>query len=166
MTKKSGRAKKFSLAGVALLKKLEGERLLAYRDSGGKQTIGVGHLLTKKEVASGVIDVLGVKINYKKNGISKDESIMILLNDIVFAESAVNDAVKVELLQNEFDALVCFVFNVGVNAFKESSLLKLLNAGAKGRVPEQLRRWVFDNGKRVDGLVNRRNAEITLWNSR
>ena len=73
--------------------------------------------------------------------------------------------VKVPLNQNQFDALVSFVFNVGNNAFRDSTLVKVLNAGHFDQVPTQLRRWIRDNGKIVKGLINRREKEIALWNT-
>jgi lysozyme len=77
----------------------------------------------------------------------------------------VNESVTVPLNQNQFDALVSFSFNVGDNAFRGSTLLKLLNQGQYDQVPAQLRRWVRDNGHVVQGLINRREKEIVLWNT-
>ena len=79
--------------------------------------------------------------------------------DLAGSEAVVNDAAKVSLNQNQFDALVSFVFNVG------DGLLRLLNQGQPDQVPAQLQRWVMDNGHVVQGLVNRRNKEIALWNT-
>jgi lysozyme len=66
-------------------------------------------------------------------------------------------------------ALVSFVFNVGVGAFQTSTLLRLLNASDYLSVPTQLRRWNKETIKGVErpnvGLTNRREKEITLWNS-
>jgi lysozyme len=69
------------------------------------------------------------------------------------------------LNQNQFDALVSFAFNVGDGAFRSSTLLRLLNQGQYDQVPAQLRRWNMDNGHVVQGLINRRNKEIALWNT-
>ena len=62
-------------------------------------------------------------------------------------------------------ALVSFAFNVGDGAFRSSTLLRLLNQGQYDQVPAQLRRWNMDNGHVVQGLINRRNKEIALWNT-
>jgi lysozyme len=67
------------------------------------------------------------------------------------------------LTQNQFDALVSFAFNVGVAAFLESTLLRLLNGKAYDMVPDQLKRWSRDNGHIVPGLTHRRQKEIDLW---
>jgi lysozyme len=89
----------------------------------------------------------------------------LLGQDLEGAERTVNEAVTVPLNQNQFDALVSFTFNVGNGAFRGSTLLKLLNQRQYDQVPTQLRRWVMDNGHVVQGLVNRREKEIALWNA-
>jgi len=75
----------------------------------------------------------------------------------------VNSGVKVALNQNQFDSLVSFTFNTGIQAFADSTLLKMLNQGNYDAVPDQLRRWVRAGGNVVQGLVNRRENEIKLW---
>jgi lysozyme len=69
----------------------------------------------------------------------------------------------VPLNDNQFAALVSFVFNVGETAFAKSSLLKKLNAGDHAAVPKELMRWVKAAGIQMDGLVRRRLAESDLW---
>jgi lysozyme len=144
---------KLSDSGLQFLKKLEECRLQTYRDAGGKLTIGFGHLLTPEELISGKFD----------DGITEQEALDLLAADVVPAEDAVSRYVKLNLFEHEFDALVCFVFNVGVGAFKESTLLKKLNAGNYIDVPGELRKWVKADGKRCQGLANRREKEILLW---
>jgi lysozyme len=77
--------------------------------------------------------------------------------------------VKVTLNNNQFGALVSFVFNVGVAAFASSTLLRLLNKGDYLSVPGQLSRWnkITVNKKKIpsDGLTHRRSAEIALWST-
>ena len=82
----------------------------------------------------------------------------------MIATNAINHNVKVPLSQNQFDALVSFVFNIGQSAFIESTLLRVLNEGDYKAVPQQLRRWIYDNGSVVQGLINRRQKEIDFWN--
>ncbi len=110
----------------------------------------------------------GQAVDYRQ-GLSEQAVLNLLAQDLERFEAAVNDAVQVSLDQNQFDALVSFAFNVGVQAFKSSTLLKKLNQGLYHEVPAQLRRW---NKTRVDGklqelpgLTNRREKEITLWQS-
>lgn len=139
--------------GRKSLKMREGERLLAYQDSKGIWTIGVGH------VAPYVIQ--GLRIDQK-------ESDSFFNADVAWAERSVSKNVTVNISQDQFDALVSFTFNVGPTAFKESTLLKELNKGNYFAVPAQLMRWnkiTVDGRKRVlDGLVKRRDSEVSQWN--
>ncbi len=84
--------------------------------------------------------------------------------DILTASSTVNRLVIVTLAQNEFDALVDFVFNVGVNAFQRSTLLDLLNTGDYAGAAQQFQRWSLCKGQVVAGLLRRRNDETNLFN--
>lgn len=150
--------------GKNLFKEWEGLVTHEYLDSGGAPTIGIGHLLTRSERTSGKITIGGQALDYR-NGLTEQQCWALLDLDLAGSEAVVNDAVKVSLNQNQFDALVSFVFNVGDGAFRSSTLLRLLNEGQPDQVPAQLQRWVMDNGHVVQGLVNRRNKEIALWNT-
>ena len=151
-------------SGKKLFQEWEGLELNEYLDSGGAPTIGVGHLMTRSERMSGKIIINGKGVVYRK-GLTVQQCWDLLDQDLDSAEATVNSMVKVPLNQNQFDALVSFVFNVGNNAFRDSTLLKVLNAGHFDQVPTQLRRWIRDNGKIVKGLINRREKEISLWNT-
>jgi lysozyme len=142
----------------------EGKRNKVYDDSAGLPTIGVGHLLTQEENSSGKITINGQPIDYSL-GLTDQQVMDLLAQDLVRFEQVVQNEVRVDLNQNQFDALVSFSFNVGTQAFKNSTLLKVLNDGLYEEVPDQLRRWVKAGGKTVQGLVNRRENEINLWNS-
>jgi lysozyme len=149
--------------GKQLLANWEGLELKVYKDVAGLPTIGVGHLLTKSELTSGKITINGDPVRYA-DGLTKEQAIDLLGQDLKRFEDAVNEGVKVTLAQNQFDALVSFSFNVGVGAFQKSTLLKEVNKGKSDEVPTQLLRWVKSGGRVVQGLVNRRNNEIALWN--
>ena len=82
-----------------------------------------------------------------------------LMRDVGNAESAIGRCVKVPLSQGEYDAYTSFVFNVGGNAFCASTLVKKLNAGDYAGACAELKRWVYVDGRIVQGLVNRREAE-------
>lgn len=155
---------KISDIGKQLLKSWEGMELKVYLDSGSAPTLGIGHLITKSEKASGKIIIGTEVVIYYRNGLTVDQCWRLLDQDLEPAEKAVNDARMVELSQNQYDTLVIFTFNIGVTAFEESRLLKLLNQGHYDQVPAQLRRWIHDNGRVVQGLINRREKEIKLWN--
>ena len=150
--------------GKELLAEWEGVELKVYKDVAGLPTIGVGHLLTQDELTSGKILIRGEPIRYT-DGLTKTQAMDLLAQDLERFEEAVNESGKVDLKQNQFDALVSFTFNVGSNAFRNSTLLRLLNQGNYSDVPNQLRRWVHSAGQKVQGLVNRRENEIELWSS-
>ncbi|HOT98242.1 MAG TPA: lysozyme [bacterium] len=155
---------KISFKGIALIKKLEGCRLTVYDDQAGLPTIGIGHLLTRTENVSGKIWIGGEPyIIY--NGLTEELCIELLKQDLQVPVDTVNQAVQVPLNQNQFDALVSFVFNIGCTRFRNSTVLQVINAGRLDRVPKEMRRWVYVNDKVSKGLQNRREAEIRLWNT-
>lgn len=156
---------KVSQEGFEFLKKHEAVKNHVYKDVAGKDTIGVGHLLTRSELSSGKISILGKSVKYK-DGLTDQQVDDLFKQDLIPREKIVESYVRVPLMQNQFDALVSFVFNVGRGAFGQSTLLKVLNQGKYDEVPAQLRRWIYSGGKKIDGLINRREAEIELWNKK
>jgi lysozyme len=145
---------KFSTNGLELLKKLEGFRAKPYPDSGGKMTVGYGHLIVPGDgVAVGdIIDPM--------------KATELLTKDVQRTVDGVNDNVTSIITQNQFDALVIFAYNVGVSAFKNSTLLKMLKAGDVAGASEQFLRWDKVNGVSIPGLRTRRVAEQTLFNTK
>jgi lysozyme len=134
---------KTSDQGLDLLMQREGVRRTAYQDSVGVWTIGVGH--TGPEVYEGLVwTPEQVKEAFAK--------------DIERFETAVNRAVRVLLKQNQFDALVSFAFNVGVNGFSSSTLVRILNQGDFAGVPAQFDRWHIP-----PEITSRRNGEREQW---
>lgn len=148
--------------GRELLTEWEGSSHEVYQDVAGLPTIGVGHLLTRDELTSGKILIFGEPIKFH-DGLTSLQIDRLLTQDLAGAEGAVNSGITVALNQNQFDALVSFVFNVGRQAFYTSTLRKILNDGKYVKVPEQLRRWNRSGGKVVQGLINRRENEIKLF---
>lgn len=140
----------------------EGYREKMYPDSKGVPTIGIGHKLLRSELSSGKIIINGVPVRYAK-GLTKQEVWDLAKQDTQYAAKCVLSNVKVELTQNQFNALVSLTFNIGNGAFATSTLLKKLNAGNFQSVPEQMRRWKYDNGEVDKVLVARREREIKLW---
>ncbi len=153
---------KMSDRGRELLTQWEGKSAKVYKDSAGLPTIGVGHLLTKDELASGKILILGISTKYGE-GLTVSQIDQLLVQDLAGAEGAVNSGVEAALTQNQFDALVSFVFNVGRTAFYNSTLRKVLNVGKYKEVPSQLRRWNRAGGVVIAGLSTRRENEIKLF---
>jgi lysozyme len=148
--------------GKALFREWEGVLPHVYLDSGGAPTIGIGHLLTPSERSSGKLWLRGQAIRLA-DGMTADDCEALLEQDLEPVQRCVNSAVNVPLAQNQFDALISFAFNVGNDAFLNSTLLKRLNAGRLDEVPAELARWNRDNNRVVPGLVNRRSKEIALW---
>ena len=101
----------------------------------------------------------GVKMG---DTITVPKAIERLYRDTGKAESAMGRCVKVPLAQCEYDAFTSFAFNVGTEAFCSSTLVKKLNAGDYSGACQELKRWVYVDGRRVQGLVNRREAEFRL----
>ena len=142
---------KLSYNGIQFLKQWEGFKKEAYKDTGGVWTIGYGTIKWKeKPIEQGMT-------------ITEKEAELALEADLAWAQTAVNQLVRVSLTQNMFDALVSFVYNVGESAFSKSTLLKLLNQGNYTEAVKQFERWKFDNGKEVRGLLNRRESERALF---
>lgn len=137
-----------SAAGRKAITEREGNKLTAYQDGGGVWTIGVGHT----SAAGKPTVTKGLKITAAQS----DE---ILSRDLKDVEKAVLKGLKVLVTQNQFDALVSLAFNIGNTAFTKSTLLEKLNAGDRAGAADQFLVWNKDNGKVVQGLVNRRKSE-------
>ncbi len=141
---------KISLEGLSLIKKFEGCKLEAYKCSAGVWTIGYGHTTGVKEG-----DVC-----------TQEEAEKLLRGDIFKFEEYVQDSVKVDLDQSQFDALVAWTFNLGPGNLRSSTMLKKLNNGEYESVPFEMRRWNKAGGKTLDGLIRRRQAESLLFESK
>jgi lysozyme len=137
------------------IKESEGLRLKAYSDPGSKDglpvTIGYGTTL---------IDGKPFKLG---TTITKEQAEEYLRADLIIFGTKVAALVKVPLNDNQFGALVSFAYNIGLDAFAKSTLLRHLNAGDYSSVPAQMRRWNKNDGKVMKGLVNRREKEVALW---
>jgi lysozyme len=140
---------KLSDDGIKFLKDKEGVRNRVYDDGAGYLTVGVGHKLIGQELD-----------NYKLGSFVPDCQVDAWLRiDVEVAERCVNNWVVVPLTQTGFDMLVSFVYNVGCDAFKKSTLLRQLNRGRIRETSEEFKKWVFSNKKRMAGLVARRAEE-------
>ena len=81
-------------------------------------------------------------------------------------ENYINEHVSVPLEQNQFDAMVSWVYNLGPANLVSSTLLKVLNAGDYADVPAQIKRWNKAGGQTLDGLIRRREAESLLFQNK
>ena len=142
-----GEKMKISKEGIALIKKFEGIELQAYQDSVGVWTIGYGHTKGVKE---------GDNISLKKAEEMLEE-------ELVEYEGYINNMVELGLEQNQFDALVAWVYNLGPTNLRQSTLLKVLNQGLFNEVPYEIKRWNKAGGEVLNGLVRRREAEALLF---
>jgi GH24 family phage-related lysozyme (muramidase) len=136
--------------GLSFIERHEGFVDHLYNDSNGNCTIGYGHLLHHGGCNS------SDRARYP-HGISRAQARNLLRADVGVAERAVRADVQVRLNQHQFDALVSFTFNIGTNAFRSSTLLRLLNQGHYSQVPAQMMRWT------IGGLESRRRDEVRLW---
>ena len=141
-----------SLEGINQICNFEGLKLSAYDDSTGVWTIGYGttRYPNGKRVSEG-------------DRCTLEQAKAYMQHDLKIFERAVNSAVKVSLKQNQFDALVSLAYNIGVGAFKNSTLLKNLNLGDYKEAANQFDVWVNAGGKRLQGLVNRRAMEKKIF---
>ena len=141
-----------SASGIDLICNFEGKRLVAYDDGVGVWTIGFGTTIYPN----------GIKVK-KGDVCTEAQAKAYMAHDLKKFELAVNNAVTVPLNQNQFDALVSLAYNIGTNAFKNSTLVKKLNAGEYRGAANQFDMWVNAGGKRMQGLVNRRAKEKVLF---
>lgn len=138
---------KISTAGLKIIQQSEGLRLEAYKCPAGVWTIGYGHTRSAHE---------GMRI-------SIEEAESLLRDDCRSAERCVN-GMGLKLNQNQFDALVSFVFNVGCGAFTKSTLLQKIRQGdTEDNIKAEFNRWIYASGKIMKGLVDRREKEATLY---
>lgn len=140
--------RKINDKGLSLIKSFEGLQLMAYRDLAGVWTIGYGH--TGSDVSP-------------TQKISLEQANMLLLNDLDMFEHGVSKFVTVPVNDNQFSALVSFVYNIGLGSFEKSTLLKLLNLKQYEPSAEQFLRWDKVGGKEIPGLLRRREAERKLF---
>lgn len=142
---------KLDANGLHFIANQEGFRGKPYICAAGKLTIGFGHVIGNLE-----------KQRFEK-GITREEAEILLEKDIAKFTAAVNTLVKQPLTQGEFNSLVSFSFNVGVTAFARSTLLRKLNAGDKAGAAAEFGRWVNGGGRRLPGLVKRRQLESLMF---
>ena len=136
-----------SQEGISLIKKFEGCELEAYKCAAGVWTIGYGHT---KDVKEG-------------DSILKEDAESMLMHELQEYCNDVDIAVKVDLKQNEFDALVSWTYNLGLTNLNSSTMLKVLNEGKHDEVPAQIKRWNKASGQVKQGLVRRREAEALMF---
>jgi lysozyme len=140
-----------SRAAIELIKRFEGYRRAAAQLPDGRWTIGHGHTLTARQGAE----------------VSEEDAEALLLYDLIGVAHTLNEVVYAPLTQNQFDALTSFAFNLGLDNFRQSGVLKRLNEGAPIQAACAMELWRKANvgGERIviDALVRRRSVEKTLF---
>lgn len=132
---------------IDLVKGFEGFKAEAYKCPAGVWTVGYG---TTENVYPGDV-------------VNEQEAEQLLLEDLVDAAKAIDELVDIEITQRQYDALTSFVYNVGREAFRQSTMLKLINGGNMKAAALQFQRWTKANGKVLAGLVKRRAKEKALF---
>lgn len=157
----------FSPAGFELLAQWESLRLTAYQDVGGIWTIGFG--------TTGELSAIGLYRDVREGDvITKEQAYALMITHLHPVMEAVETATGMstefmDITDNQYSALCCFCYNIGETAFENSTLATLLSRTPMGEAPvdsrvfAQLRRWNKVRGTVVEGLKNRREAEIKLW---
>lgn len=133
-------------AGLALIKRSEGLKLDAYQDGGGVWTIGYGSTLG---VTNGMVITPGEAERRLMDDLSRHDITPYLDN--------------CPTTQNQFDAMTSLAFNIGLNRFNGSTVLKRHRQGNYSRAADAFLLWKYDNGRMVPGLLNRREAERLLY---
>lgn len=140
-----------SRAAVDLIKRFEGYRQSSAQLPDGRWTIGYGHTLTARPGAT----------------VSEKDAEALLLYDLISVAHSVNEHTYTPLTQNQFDALVCFAFNIGLENFLRSGVLRRINEGSLLQAACAMEMWrkADFEGERIviDALVRRRSAEKTLF---
>jgi lysozyme len=141
-----------SAHGINLITSFEDLKLNAYDDGTGIWTIGFGTTVypNKARVKKGERCTL-------------EQAKSFFQYDLRRFEKTVNEAVRVPISQNQFDALVSLAYNIGSNAFKNSTLLKYLNSLAYQDAADQFLVWNKGGGKVLKGLIHRRQVERSLF---
>lgn len=138
---------KTSPKGIALIKEFEGLRLKAYLCPGGVWTIGYGHTAGVK---SGMV-------------ISEAQAEEYLKADLILFERYLN-GLGLALNQNQFDALISLIYNIGIGNFQKSTLLRKARINANDNsIMDEFLRWVYSKGRVLPGLQRRRLREMKLY---
>ena len=144
-----------SQKGIDLIKHFEGFETKAYWCPTGHLTIGFGT----------VIDTPGEQW-LRTETLTMDKAEQILAGELHFYEEQVFKLVPKEIKQYQFDSLVSFAFNCGINNLKNSTLLKLIKANLEDpKIEDQFKKWVYGNGEVLPGLQKRRASEAILYNT-
>jgi lysozyme len=147
-----------------LLKELEGVEVQVYQDAVNKSTIGVGHLILHP-VDKNLTAITGLKPNQVKFLTLNQVDRLLDLDLKIFEDTIMEwtDRAGISLTQSQFDSLVLFSFNLGLNNLKTSTLLKKVLANDMRGAYNEFSKWVYAGGRVLKGLVERRFIEATIF---
>ncbi|MFT3949202.1 MAG: lysozyme [Agriterribacter sp.] len=141
-----------SKSGLEFIGREEGCILKPYLDSVGIPTIGYGNTYYEN----------GVRVKMSDPPISKDRALSLFLNILGFYEKAVWSNTRNDINQNQFNALVSLTYNIGINAFKNSTVLKLVNKNPfDPKITDAFKMWKNAGGRPI--LLKRRIREANLY---
>lgn len=145
---------RLSEAGIKFIQTWEGLELKAYRDSKGLPTIGIGTTRYPD----------GTKVQMG-DSCTEAQAYEWFRFDIARFEAFINRVIKISLNQNQFDALISLVYNIGETNFTEGTVDDKLNANQIEAALQAWLKYVYSGGRKIDGLANRRIAEVKLFKS-
>ena len=145
-----------SAKGLNLIKQFEGFLAKPYKCPAGIPTIGYGATYYPN----------GLKVTMSDKAITEGQASTMLMNMLRTYEKSVDSFCRDDINQNQFDALCAFAYNVGINALKNSTLLKKVNKNPNDpTIRAEFLKWNKANGRALNGLTNRRIAEADLYES-
>ena len=145
---------KLSQKGLELIKQFEGLSLTPYVCAGGINTIGYGNTYYTN----------GKKVTLQDKPITKQQAEELLKFSLSTYEKAVDSFCRDDISQSQFDALVCFAYNLGTGTLQKSTLIKKVNANPKDvTIADEFLKWNKANGRVLVGLTKRRQAEANLY---
>ena len=148
---------KTSERGIKLIKDFEGFRRRPYLCSAGVATIGYGSTRYSN----------GVKVKISDQPITEEEADKLLTFYLAKNEVAIEHLIGKPLNQNQFDAVMSFVYNLGLGNFEKSSMLKRMRVNPNDiRIDYEFSKWVYVGGRRNAGLIRRRTEEANIYFSR
>lgn len=140
--------------GLKVLKGFESLSLVVYLCPAGVPTIGWGTTRYPN----------GVRVTMKDKPITEKQAEEYLLHDVNVFERGVDSITRDDITQNMFSALVLFAYNIGLSGLKGSTLLKKVNRNPNDlTIQDEFTKWIYADGKRSKGLLNRRNSESKLY---
>lgn len=145
---------KTSEKGIKMIAKFEGFKSCPYLDPVGIPTIGFGNTFYPN----------GIRVKMTDPKITRAQGLKMLKEVVKQFEGEINRVLCRELSQNQFDAIVSFTYNLGIGSLRRSTLLEKVNRNpCDPSIPDEFRKWTYAKGKRLNGLIKRRDIEAELY---